>query len=182
MTDGKKSSRVQVAVMAVMLVGVAGCQTVGQPEIMESPDRLPLALVMPDRPAMANDWSDELPKIYNQVAGCLNADPSPPARVVAAGTNSDGQIVIDMMGETGSYMRCLSDPGGKSKPVLFRQDMPVNLPGPAYTPTPYPPPKSTDPDICYEHYPVSDKTGWQLGWLSYAKAGNDCNTAAIARP
>lgn len=171
-----------MAVAALLAVGVAGCQMTGPPDITESPDRLPPALIMPDRPAMAHDWSNDLPLIYNQVAGCLNADPSPPARVVAAGSNKDGQIVIEMMGDAGTYMRCLADPAGKSKPVLFRADMPATLPGPAYTPTPYPPPKSTDPAVCYEHYPVSDKTGWQLGWLSYAKAGTDCDKAAVARP
>lgn len=182
MCEGRKFFRVRITLVAVMGLGVAGCQLAGPPDVMESPDRLPPTLVMPNRPAMANDWSDRLPLIYNQVAGCLNADPSPPARVVAAGTNRDGQIVIDMTGDSGTYMRCLSDPSGKSKPVLFRQDLPVSMPGPAYTPTPYPPPKSTDPGVCYEHYPVSDKTGWQLGWLSYARAGTDCSTAAVARP
>ncbi|WP_133125840.1 hypothetical protein [Thalassospira marina] len=152
------------------------------PDMAESPDRQPPAIVMPDRPMMADDWSDGLPVIYNQVAGCLNADPSPPARVVDAGQGNDGQIVIDMMGDSGTYFRCQTDPAGKSKPVLFRQEMPANLPGPVYTATPYPPPKSPQAGICYEHYPVTDHTGWQLGWLSYARAGDNCSTASIAKP
>ena len=161
---------------------LTGCQTFMADDVAANPDRQPPALIMPDRPAVADDWSDNLPIIYNQVAGCLNADPTPPARVVDAGQNADGQIVIDMLGDSGSYIRCISDPSGKSKPVLLDQVAPADLPGPVYTSTPYPPPKSPDAAICYEHFPVLDKTGWQLGWLSYAQAAGDCTDRTVAKP
>ena len=156
---------------------LTGCQTLMADDVAANPDRQPPGLIMPGRPAMADDWSDNLPIIYNQVAGCLNADPTPPARVVDAGKNADGQIVIDMLGEDGSYIRCVSDPSGKSKPVLLKQAITGDLVGPIYTTTPYSPPQSADARICYEHYPVTDNTGWQLGWLSYVRHQNDCGRA-----
>ncbi|OSQ37452.1 hypothetical protein [Thalassospira mesophila] len=175
-------SRVCLALAGISPFVLTGCQTLPTGDVATSPDRLPPTLVMPSRPAMADDWSDGLPVIYNQVAGCLNADPTPPARVVDAGQNGDGQIVIDMMGDSGSYMRCVSDPSGKSKPVLFDQAVPDNVPGPVYTATPYPPPKSPNATICYEHLPVLDKTGWQLGWLSYALKQGQCSDRTVAHP
>lgn len=182
MTTNYKTSRVCFALIGGASFALAGCQTLTVSDESASPDRQPPSLVMPSRPDMAHDWSDGLPIIYNQVAGCLNADPTPPARVVDAGQNADGQIVIDMMGNSGSYIRCVSDPSGKSKPVLLDQAVPADLPGPVYTSTPYPPPKSPDATICYEHFPVLDKTGWQLGWLSYARPQGNCTDRTVAKP
>ncbi|MFH1805612.1 MAG: hypothetical protein ABID63_12070 [Pseudomonadota bacterium] len=160
--------------VCVSLLAVSACAMDGAAKML--PDRKSPELVLPDRPRLIGDWSDALPALYGPVVACLNAHPAPPAHAASVARDGEVALIIDMVGQNNSFIRCRIDLAGHREPVMVPLAAPPERIGPFFTANPYAPPKSPVAPGCYLHFPVVDTTGWQLGWLTYGAQDRACRT------